>query len=181
MPKPVVFILVFLLFLIILTERIMQIQNANSDVILPNTLGNFITAYGSKVKVSLSCKGPGRTKQAHKDECDINKILDRYRKTGVLDFAAKHEPQYGDVTAVDFQEAQFTVAKAMGMFADLPAHVRNRFSNKPGEFLRFVQNPDNRAEAQELGLLKVKEPVAAPVAPVPAPTPTPAPEAPKAA
>lgn len=116
----------------------------------------FRTAYGPKAKVSISFEGPGRTKQAHKAECDINNILARFKRTGVLDFQQKHAPQYGDVTAIDFQEAQFIIAEAKGMFAALPAHLRSRFENDPAKFLAFVQDERNRNEAEDLGLLKEK-------------------------
>lgn len=139
----------------------MQISNANSDA--PKI---FRTSYGPKLKITILFTGLGLAKQSFKDECDINHILARYRKTGVLDFQQKMEPQYGDVSAIDFQDAQLLIAKANGMFAAMPAHLRNRFENEPAKFLAFVQDERNRNEAEDLGLLKVKPeaPVAAPAA-----------------
>lgn len=131
---------------------------------------DFKTAYGPKRRVSLSFPTKGRTRQSFKAECDINNIMSRFRKTGVLDFTSRYEAQYGDVTAVDFTAAMNTVAQARGMFFAMPAHIRDRFGNKPENFLAFVQNPANKDEARHLGLLKPEVP-----APIPAPAAAPAP------
>lgn len=139
----------------------------------------FITAYGPKVKQQLICEpGFGRTKQSFKDECDINNILKRFQKTGVLDFVNKHAAQYGDVIGADFQSAMNIIAQANSMFADLPAHLRTRFENDPAQFLDFVADEKNRPEALELGLLKQPAPepvVEAPTEPVAAPAAAPQP------
>ncbi len=92
------------------------------------------------------------TEQHHKDTCDINKIMGRYRKTGTLDHLNKHGPMYGEIPSLGLQEATEIVKKADEMFNDLPSHIRNKFDNKPGEFLDFVQDPANLEEMRELGL-----------------------------
>lgn len=107
------------------------------------------------VGYDLDCSGSKDVaKQSFKDECDINTIMAKYIRSGVLDFVAKHEPRYGDCTGQDFQEAKLLVAGAMSMFQDLPAAVRARFDNDPGAFLDFIDDPDSREEARELGLLR---------------------------
>lgn len=125
----------------------------------------FISAYSEKQKIQTTFSGEGRTKQAFKAECDINQILARYQRTGVLDFQQKHAPEYGDVTAIDFQKAQFMIAEAKGMFAAMPAHLRSRFDNDPAKFLAFIEDERNRNEAEDLGLLKEKVKPEAPEAP----------------
>lgn len=114
----------------------------------------FVSAYSVKNKVSISFPDQGRTKQSFKDECDINLIMARYMKTGVLDFVTKHAPQYRDVTGLDYQAAMQQVAKAQSMFMDLPSAIRSRFENNPALFLDFVQDPANEAEMHQLGLLR---------------------------
>lgn len=118
----------------------------------------FRTAYGPKLDTELIFTGPGRTKQAFKAECDINTIMARYQKTGVLEFTQKHAAQYEDVTALDYTAGMLQIAAAKSMFADLPAHLRARFENEPARFLDFVQDPRNTAEAIELGLATAREP-----------------------
>ncbi len=110
--------------------------------------------YSPKNRVSISQFGLSRTKQGHKAETDINTIMAKFQTTGMIDFVNKHEPQYGDASAVDFQTSMETVASATEMFADLPAKVRDRFNNNPQELLLFLDNPENKAEAVLLGLAK---------------------------
>lgn len=115
----------------------------------------FVTAYGPKLKVDITFPpDEDRTKQSFKDESDINHIMARYQKTGVLDFAEKHSPQYGDVTGLEFQAGMELIKRAQAMFSDLPSSVRTRFENDPAKFLDFVHDDANREEAAAMGLLK---------------------------
>lgn len=135
------------------------------------------------LEYAISSTLPSRTKQSFRDECDINIIMGRYLQTGVIDFVAKHSPQYGDVTGADFQTAMQTVAQANSMFADLPSSLRERFGNDPAQFLDFVADDKNRAEAAQLGLLSkeaqqaIKNAAQAANAASPTPTPTNEPKA----
>lgn len=145
-------------------------------------MANIISAYAPKLKVSTAFPPEeGRTKQSFKAECDINNIMARFQKTGVLAFANQHEARYGDVTGVDFAEAMRIVADARSMFADMPARLRDRFQNDPARFLEFVQNPANKEEARALGLLKPEAPAPVQVAAGATEPPAPAPEGGKGA
>jgi len=137
----------------------------------------FYSAYSPKKRVQLTCTTKGRTKQAFKAECDINTIISRFLKTGIMDFTAQHQARYGDCTAADYQAAMFKVAGAKSLFAALPAALRNRFENEPAKFLDFVQDEDNREEAMALGLLKPVEPSEPPPGSPPAAPAAKAPEA----
>lgn len=107
--------------------------------------------------------GPGRTKQSMKDECDINNIVARYKKTGMLSHVAKHEGRYADVSEItDFRDAIDRVRSASEFFMGLPAKVRSHFDNDPAAFLDAVQDPSRRGELEELGLVKVVEKPAEP-------------------
>lgn len=92
------------------------------------------------------------TKQSSKDDCDINNILAKYQRTGLLEFVNERQPQYADFSGFDFHGSMQVVAKANEMFSDLPATVRKRFNNEPSEFLAFVDDPNNFDEAVKLGL-----------------------------
>lgn len=129
----------------------------------------FNTAYSLKPRIKITFSTKGRTKQSFKAECDINTIVSRFLRTGILDFAQKNEPRYGDTTGIEYQSAMNTVAAAKSLFNELPAALRNRFENEPAQFLDFVQDEDNREEATELGLLKPVEPPEEPAAIPPAP------------
>lgn len=113
----------------------------------------FRSAYGPRLRVALTFTGPGRTKQSHKDECDINQIMARYLATGMLDQSRALAAQYDDVTGIDYQEAMNIVADAKALFAAFPAAVRSRFDNDPAKLLDFVHNPDNVEESAKMGFL----------------------------
>lgn len=98
--------------------------------------------------------GPGKTEQAHKNECDMNFILRDYTRTGFIRHAKNNQGRYDDVSVSSFQDAMFLVTQAKNMFNELPSQVRKRFGNDPSEFLGFVQNPENKEEMAKLGILK---------------------------
>lgn len=112
----------------------------------------FFSAYSPKRKIRITFPAEGRTKQSFKQECDINTIMSRYLKTGLLEHVRQDIAQFIDVTGADFMEAQNLVAGANSMFHSLPSHIRTKFDNNPAEFLKFMENPANAQEAISLGL-----------------------------
>ena len=100
----------------------------------------------------LVCADPSLTQQQFKEEADINTIVDRFLRSGVLPTPV-NMPQYVDYEDVfDFQSAMNVVRAADENFMRLDAKVRARFNNSPQEFLEFFANPDNAEEAVRLGL-----------------------------
>lgn len=98
--------------------------------------------------------GPSLTKQASKNECDVNVIMSRYMKTGVIDHLNEYHGEYGDFgDAQDFLNSQIIVQDAQNMFDSIPAEIRKNFDNSPSKFLDFVQNPENQNDMVEMGLL----------------------------
>lgn len=100
----------------------------------------------------ISPKGVKPAQQQFKNDCDINSIMARFQKTGAIDHVAKHQPQYGDSNPMDYHQSMTIIANANSMFADLPSSLRRKFNGNPAEFLEFVQDPKNEAEAKELGI-----------------------------
>ncbi len=92
----------------------------------------------------------GRTKQAFLDETDINKILKRAQKTGTISHLNKHQASYGDFTNFDFFANQIMLAKGREVFDDLPSELRNEFANSPGDFFKYVNDPENKDRLGEL-------------------------------
>lgn len=125
----------------------------------------FVKPYGKKRKVTVGPFNDGKTKQAFKDDTDINRIVARYQKTGIMSFVAEHKLEYGFATSRDFRESMEIVAQANSMFEDLPSSLRKRFENDPSKFLDYVQDEKNLDEMYELGLAK-KPPVPDPEPPV---------------
>lgn len=124
-----------------------------------------------KVEITFD-QDKGMTRQEFERECNINNIMSKYQKTGVVDHITKHSPFYGDYDPIDFQTALNTIRDGEAMFAELPSAARKFFSNDPAEFMAFVQDPDNIDKLVELGL--ATKPVQAPETPDPVATPTPA-------
>lgn len=105
-------------------------------------------------KVQVNTGNESFVQQQFKDSTDVNKILAKFRRTGVVDHANQYQGQYGDFSDVtDYHTAMTIVAEADEMFMGLPSQVRKLFSNDPGEFLEFAENPENRHKMIELGLI----------------------------
>ena len=125
--------------------------------------------YGKDIKsktsqeMRLHCQRPGTrsgdgkilyfTEQSHKKQCDVNEIIKKYDKTGLITHVQRFEAKFGDFTGMDFQNMQNQVIKAQNMFDALPVEIRKRFKNNPQELLTFMEDETNRAEAIELGLI----------------------------
>lgn len=93
------------------------------------------------------------TEQGHKKECDVNEIIKKYDKMGVITHVNKIEAKFGDFTVGQFQEMQNQILEATSMFNSLPSDIRKRFANDPGKLLDFMDDPNNREEAIKLGLI----------------------------
>lgn len=103
----------------------------------------------------VSPRGIEPAQQQFKQDADLNSIMAKFQKTQSLEHVKLYQTEYGFASPTDYHQSLNTVIKAEQMFAELPSTVRNRFANKPAAFLEFVQNPENKAEAQELGLTVV--------------------------
>jgi len=107
----------------------------------------------ASVESGLHCTDGSRTIQDHKEECDINTIVRRFGITGQLPTGVR-APQYGDFESVsDYHTALNSIASSNEAFDAMPAAVRDRFHNDPGEFVSFCLDENNRDEMQKLGLL----------------------------
>lgn len=114
---------------------------------------------GTRVRCGCDT-GPGLTKQEFAKESDMNYIVARYHSTGQLPAGAQ-EAIFADVSNIgDFAEMQRSVKSAEAAFASLPANVRSRFKNRPGDLIDFIQDGRNRDEAISLGLIAKKEELA---------------------
>lgn len=111
--------------------------------------------------VVLSCKSTPRTQQHFRDECDVNQIMKKYRRTGDLTHLNRSEGRYGDFSnATTYQEALSAISDAQNDFDLLPADVRREMDNDPAKLLAFMEDPINHDRAVELGLINA-DPLAA--------------------
>lgn len=105
----------------------------------------------------LACEEPTLAQQQFKDECDINNILRQFNITGQLPNAPL-SPKYGDFSGIsDYKTALDRVIAADEEFMNLPATLRARFDNDAQNLIEFLDNDENRAEAEKLGLVDPKE------------------------
>ena len=100
-------------------------------------------------------KGKSRTQQAFKDETDVNRIMDRYTRDGLLTHVNRFQGDYADITRspADYHDALNLLNEAQSAFEELPARLRDHLGNDPAEFIRLVDDPARRDEMRDLGLL----------------------------
>lgn len=118
--------------------------------------------FENSIPVRLFCDGESRAKQSFRDECDVNNILKKWEKTGLVSHVNPGSPQYGDFSnVVDYQSALDTVQRADDAFMSLPSSVRDKFNNSPQAFFDFVHDEKNIPELIRLGLATSVAPVEA--------------------
>jgi phage internal scaffolding protein len=119
----------------------------------------------------IACEDASLAQQQFKDECDINNILRQFNITGQLPNAPL-SPRYGDFTGIsDYKTALDRVIAADEEFMNLPADLRARFDNDAANLIEFLNNEENRAEAEKLGLTEPKQDFIAPAVEEQTPTP----------
>jgi phage internal scaffolding protein len=102
----------------------------------------------------LRCEDASLAQQHYKEECDINTILQKFNITGLLP-ESPLTPRYGDFTGIgDYHTALNRVIAAQDEFDGLPAQIRARFENDPAKLIEFLENSENRPEAEKLGLVE---------------------------
>lgn len=103
----------------------------------------------------LNCPEPGRTKQAFKDDCDINKIMGRYRKTGKVPQSMRPK-RYGEQKIDGFTEMHNKIASVKTMFEELPPETKALFEDQ-NDFIEALSNPDREDELVEAGVAYLPE------------------------
>ncbi len=140
------------------TQKEIQKKHVLSTNILKHQMRS---AYSDHKPSTIICDD-GITEQHHSDECNVNKILATYMKTGILP-PIDPNAQYGDMSDFDYQSMQNQIANANSLFEQLPENVKMRFGNEPYRFLNFVQDEKNYDELVEMGLANNKVPETSPL------------------
>ncbi len=112
----------------------------------------FKTAYGDKLKVQTVNTEPSKTKQSLADNANVNKIIKKYNKTGVIPNMNALEAVYGEITSQDLQDAIHKVDSSYEAFMQVPSEIRAKFNNDAGSFIDYATNPDNINEMRQYGL-----------------------------
>lgn len=128
-------------------------ENGEIMMIMIRTPYNYDTDRVS-LETGTECLDESKTRQEHKDEVDINQIVERFGITGEMPQSV-NMPTTADFTnaVTDYQTAMNMVVEARESFMTLPANARARFRNDPQEFMEFMQDPDKLDEAVKLGLV----------------------------
>ncbi|QKI28943.1 VP3 [Kummerowia striata gokushovirus] len=115
------------------------------DHLAPHTFG-FVTV------------GESMTQQQFKEEANVNTIMAKYRKTGMITYLSKHNPSFGDFeNPMEYHDGLNRIAKAQQDFDGLSAEVRAKFSNDPGKLIEFLADDKNYDEALKLGLVNERK------------------------
>lgn len=74
----------------------------------------------------------GRTHQSFKDDCDINNLIDRWRRTGIAEFTPR-KAIYGDVSEFpDYHHSANLIAAADQQFALLSPEDQKKYGSPHG-------------------------------------------------
>lgn len=103
----------------------------------------------------------GKTRQEDAGAADINQVLHRAMQGAIPLAQPLEDLVYADVSVItDFKEAKDRVTRAEQAFMQLPANVRAAYGNDPAVFLDGFSTPEGLAQLEELGVVKVRDPVA---------------------
>lgn len=106
---------------------------------------------------------PSLAKQSFLKETDINNIMRKFEKDGLLEHVNTHKGDYGNFIGYeDYHSSLNSILLAEEAFLTIPSKIRATFNNDPVQFLEFAQNPENLDKMIEMGLAPAREPVRAP-------------------
>lgn len=107
--------------------------------------------------VGTAFEGETLTQQQYKDQCDVNKIMGKYINGAVINHVNTRTGVYADITSlpVDYLDAMNTIVQAQQSFDQLPAELRLKFNNDPGQMISFLKDESKIKESIELGLRTV--------------------------
>lgn len=104
-------------------------------------------------RIRATTRGKTKTDQSQTATTDINKIMARYKKTGVVSSWNHKQPTYGDVSMVtDFREAVELAGDTWDHFMELDAEIRGAADNDPGIFLSMLTSPEGTQALVDAGL-----------------------------
>lgn len=109
-------------------------------------------AFRDHPKVLSVPEGLSRTRQEFAAECDVNNIMAKYKKTGMLPSDGRQMQYVSFENVPDLMSAMNTMIEAEAAFMRLPATVRRDFDNSAVEFVKFAEDKANLPKLREWGL-----------------------------
>ncbi|WP_176202978.1 hypothetical protein [Salmonella enterica] len=131
----------------------------------------FHTRYAPPPSPGVVFEEPTMTQQHFRDECDVNKIVERAIRTGdATVFTSDQRGEFYDAGAItDYADAMAMIDDVNDDFNSLPSALRFQFDNSVSKYVEWMCNPLNWDKARELGLLSGGEtPEGSPSVPAPA-------------
>jgi phage internal scaffolding protein len=111
-------------------------------------------ANGSKRVMTVN-DAPSKTDQSWAKDADVNTIVEKFRKTGKIELAKANQGVYADIAQIsDLSNAYDQVKRADEAFMTIPSEIRNKLGNDPKNLVPYLNDPKNKAEAMEYGLIK---------------------------
>lgn len=128
---------------------------------------------GDKYEHSSTDWGITRTKGSEASAVNINNIMKKFKTTGQLTHISANLMEYRDTSgATDLHAMMNIVADAQSDFMHMPAAIRKACNHDVGNFIPYVDNPENLEQCVAWGILpKSALPEAKPVPTAPTPTP----------
>lgn len=113
------------------------------------TKRKVLCAY-DRITVHSPSGGKSMTEQHHEKSCNINNIMAKYQKTGLVDHINRMEGKFADVVGADYKDAMDLVKAAETEFYELPSEVRKRLRNDVSLYLDMIQTDDGVLELSEI-------------------------------
>lgn len=108
-------------------------------------------------RVRFKSVGKSKVQQQFRKDSDINNILKKYEKTGLLvdpNIIRAGKPIFGDFSNMPtYFEAVTKINEINEQFMRLNPEVRAEFLNEPGNMVEFLNNPENYEKAVKMGIL----------------------------
>lgn len=101
---------------------------------------------------------PSLTQQQFAEGSTISKLMARHKDPAQIPYVNKWPGRYGIAPNTTFHEMQNASVMTKEYFRQLPVDVQKKFNGDIDQLFDFVENPENLAEAQEMGLLPEPEP-----------------------
>lgn len=121
---------------------------------------NYITEQRTTKRHQIDCGGASKTDQTYAKSANINNIIKKFQKTGILPNTVG-QAVYADVSSIpSLEQAHETLRIAREAFASLPSDVRKLMDNDPLKMEMWLSDENNIDLALKYGLLEKKAQVA---------------------
>lgn len=112
---------------------------------------------GNVIKVKSIQFNPSKTDQTFSQEVEINQIMDRYTKHGIVPSSSRTPGVYDDFTRyTGLMDALNKIKSAEEVFHSLNKKLQNRFGN-PEELAKYLLDEKNYDEAVKLGIFPKRD------------------------